>query len=142
MSAINSKNCIPFIEEVSSSSLTIPKVGVYRNLHNGAFSVIDAKHRRVLFHTNKIILSNVKFHVRIGGWKSVYESGVKTVHAFVYGTISEETLEESDLCVVTYRPKISPYFFCPSLSEDPEKSKIFTSNYAILKNGNTILAKI
>lgn len=134
---------IPFIEYANQNTVIIPKkVGVYRNLHNGAFSVIDAKCRRVVFHTKNIVLKDARFHVRVGGWKNVYESGVKNVHAFVYGTISEFEEEESGLSFVTYRPKLSPYFFCPSVSEDPEESKIFSSPLVILKNGNMILAKI
>ena len=132
-----------FFETLTAEVCGNARVGVYRNLHNNHFSVINPKTRTVIYHANNIVLSDVVFHVRTGGWKNVFETGVKNVHAFVYGTICKERLDiDKDLKLVTYRPKVSMFFFCPQISEEPENSKIFSSEYAKMINGKIIMAKI
>jgi len=133
---------IPFFENASLVASNIGlNVGVYRNLHNQSFSVIDRKKRIVLFHTKSLILKSALFHVREGGWQSVIDTGTKNVHAFVYGIISEpQNICDTKLHEVTYRPKISSFFH--RTIADKEIEKVFISDYVKMFNGKTILAKI
>ena len=61
-------------------------VRVYKNLHNGLFSV---QHKgRVIAHVSHITLVGVTFSVQPAGRAKVLATKCKQVHAFVNGTVS------------------------------------------------------
>ena len=61
------------------------RVEVYRNLHNGVWSVRDCKTGLVVDHVNEITISNPTFVVQPAGRRKVIEQKRKNVHAFVRG---------------------------------------------------------
>jgi len=61
------------------------KVRVYRNLHSGMWSIMDAKTRRVIGHALNVSLWNSTFHVSEKGLKRVREIRRKQVIAWVTG---------------------------------------------------------
>ena len=67
------------------------RVEVYRNLHNGMWSVRDCKTGRVVDHVDDIIIANPTFVVQPAGRKKVLEQKRKNVHAFVRGEAIEKT---------------------------------------------------
>lgn len=67
------------------------KVDVYRNLHNGMYSIKarTGKHRgRVIAHAKQVWLDDVEFVVSEAGRSRVLREKKKYVHAFVRGTLS------------------------------------------------------
>ena len=65
-------------------------VRVYRNLHNGLFSV---QHKgRVIAHLAELTLENVNFSVQPKGHAKVLATQTKSVHAFVTGTVAPELI--------------------------------------------------
>ena len=96
---------------------------VYRNLHNGLYSVqqrVRGKGWRVAGHRASVYLTSVLFRVSDAGRSRVLrEKKKKNVHAFVIGVYHGPTLvAEDDLCLdykgvtsVTYNPYKAPFFF-------------------------------
>lgn len=81
------------------------RVKVYFNLHKNLYSVVCTKTMRVIAHTNKICLENVKFSVGKKGREKVLREKVKGVHAFVYGIVTDDFKDvDSDSKLVTYNP--------------------------------------
>lgn len=64
-------------------------VQVYRNLHNGRWSVRSAKTGLVLAHADEIILIDAMFKVNEKGRQKVIEEQCKNVHAFCQGFVVE-----------------------------------------------------
>lgn len=62
-------------------------VSVYRNLHNGKWSVSQSN--RVVCHADYIMLRDVRFTVRPAGRLKVLKEKKKNVHAFVKGYLVE-----------------------------------------------------
>ena len=62
-------------------------VEVYRNLHNGKFSVRDSKTKRVLAHCDEVTLAGVVFKVSQAGRERVLRERKKNVHAVVKGKL-------------------------------------------------------
>lgn len=60
---------------------------VYRNLHNGLFSIREKKSKLVVAHARKVGLCNVKFVVKEAGNKRARDTGVRNVHAWVEGEL-------------------------------------------------------
>lgn len=78
---------------------------VYRNLHNGLWSILDRKTGRVLKHQDKVFVMDALFIVRAGGRAKVLLERRKNVHAFVRGTVIETNeLDLSGFVSVTYNP--------------------------------------
>lgn len=66
------------------------KVAVYRNLHNGMFSIQcreGENYGRVICHSKSVRLKNVSFVVRENGRQKVIREQKKNVHAFVVGEL-------------------------------------------------------
>jgi hypothetical protein len=63
------------------------KVEVYKNLHKDAFSVRDAKTKKVIAHVDEIDFINVTFKVSEAGRQRVLKERRKNVHAFVCGSV-------------------------------------------------------
>jgi hypothetical protein len=83
-----SKNSKPLVDDYNSQIELInpeKKVSVYRNLHKDCLSVKQGT--KVIFHTRKILLKNVKYRVNERIRQSVIENKRKEVHAFVDGFI-------------------------------------------------------
>ena len=81
------------------------RVKVYFNLHKNLYSVVCTKTMRVIAHTNKICLENVKFSVGEKSRQRVIREGRKNVHAFVYGNVTDSFKDvDSDSKLVTYNP--------------------------------------
>ena len=88
------------------------RVEVYRNLHNGTFSV--RRNGKVVLHLRNwmtLHLQDVKFAVQPAGREKVRREGKKNVHAYVRGTVIKaeehhlkETFKEKCREWVTYNP--------------------------------------
>lgn len=71
---------------VSNFDLMGLTVRVYKNLHNGLFSV---QHKgRVIAHVDHLTLVGATFTVQPAGRAKVVATGCKQVHAFVNGEVS------------------------------------------------------
>jgi hypothetical protein len=82
-------------------SLRGKRVRVYRNLHNGMFSV--EYQGKVVAHMLEVSLIDVEFRVQEAGRRRVLRERAKNVHAFVVGTIDDVSLEGLHV-PVTYNP--------------------------------------
>ena len=60
-------------------------IKVYRNLRNKLWSIMDAKTRKVIGHTNHVWVSDVTFRVSSKGVQRIRETRRKQVVAFVVG---------------------------------------------------------
>jgi hypothetical protein len=121
------------------------RVKVYRNLGNKyaflgnqLFSVVDCDTGRVDHRTMGITLSKVVFHVNGAGNQRVKSSGVKNVHAYVYGNYIEHEWELWDcpeetgikdlmLVYVEYNPKKNDHFICCDTGQP-----IYGAEYAVI----------
>lgn len=125
---------------------------VYKNLHNGKWSVLDKKSNRVVGHCDAITLCNCDFVIYWWGKKRAIESKRRNVHAFVEGEVvsvenfvpfKERGIEwkPKDVSVagivyeVTYNPFVDKGFFlrdtedeivsCPMVDMNISDSKSF-----------------
>lgn len=64
-------------------------VEVYRNLHNGKFSVRDRKTKRVIAHCDEVTLAGAVFRVSQAGRERVLRERRKNVHAVIAGKLLE-----------------------------------------------------
>ena len=86
------------------------KVRVYRNLHNGLFSI---QHRGcVIAHLAQLTLSGVTFQVQPAGRAKVLASQCKNVHAYVTGTITgrAELCDTNPVSRISYNPYRAGHF--------------------------------
>ena len=82
--------------------LTRP-VQVYKNLHNGLFSI--RQDGLVRGHTQELQLTHVTFKVSQAGRERVIKERKKNVHAFVCGIIRAEKVNDSTAsAAITYNP--------------------------------------
>lgn len=65
----------------------IDRMKVYRNLHNGKWSIMSTKNNLVMAHANHIILSDVVFKVNEKGRQRAILEKRKNVHAFAEGIV-------------------------------------------------------
>ena len=79
-----------FISRDGRQLETGKRVAVYRNLHNGLYSVKCLKSDHVLGYVKNIVLDNVTFTVRKKGLERVRQEKRKNVHAFIIGFISSD----------------------------------------------------
>lgn len=93
------------IRTVAPEQLHGKRVYVYRNLHNGLFSVWHQG--RVLAHVPEIHLKDAEFRVRESGRQKVLREKKKNVHAFVVGTV-DSTPSTSAATPVMYNPYMHP----------------------------------
>ena len=63
------------------------KVRVYRNLHNGLYSI--QRDGVVLGHASRVALKRASFKVSEAGRQRVIREGKKNVHAFAIGELAE-----------------------------------------------------
>lgn len=91
------------------------RVRVYRNLHNGLWSIQHKTDKgwRLLRHAGSVWLADAVPHVQLGGWRRVYEGAPKGVHAWIEGELLPEPAVApygETLAVTVYRPKQHPFF--------------------------------
>jgi hypothetical protein len=60
-------------------------IKAYYNLHKQCFSIIDKAQRRVVEHTDDIMIKGASFIVQPAGRNKAVRTGQKNVHAFVDG---------------------------------------------------------
>jgi hypothetical protein len=63
------------------------KVDIYKNLHNGKWSVRDRHNGRVVAHVDECAVRNAQFIVQTAGRRRVLDERRKNVHAFVRGDL-------------------------------------------------------
>lgn len=83
----------PFKERTLSKG---QRVRVYRNLHNGRWSIADATTGLVLGYADNVELENVEYKIQKGGQAKVRANGVKQVHAFVVGDFVGHQAQDED----------------------------------------------
>lgn len=83
------------------------RVFVYKNLHKGCYSVRDEATKRVILHTNRVLVKNAKLVVQQGGRQKVLNERRKNVHAGIRGELvdnAKSKLGELEWTPVTYNP--------------------------------------
>lgn len=91
---------------------TNKKVMVYKNLHNGKFSI--KQDGLVVAHVDSIVLSRAIFKVNESGRQRVIKEQKKNVHAFIVGYPEKCNTSQNDvdnLRRVTYNPYESGSFY-------------------------------
>ncbi len=83
-------------------------VRVYRNLHNGLFSVLQ--NGLVVAHMDQLCLADAKPHVNEAGRQRVIANKRKEVHAWIEGYIDNKP-RPSSLLEVNYNPYKREYFW-------------------------------
>ena len=84
------------------------RVQVYRNLQTGLWSV--GQSNLVLFHTDYIVLKNIRFNVGNKGRERVLEENQKNVHAMVSGFTVPDLSEVNRLTTETVNVSYNPYY--------------------------------
>jgi hypothetical protein len=95
------------------------RVAVYRNLHNGLFSVraLDGAYKgKVVAHLSAVFLFHVKFRVSDAGRAAVLRTGRKNVHAWAEGWIQSRSFlptgrDSMNSVTVSYNPRVAARFF-------------------------------
>lgn len=131
------------------------QVEVYRNLHNGRWSVRGNKTKLVLGHADKVLLYDVEFVVGEKGRRRVLREGRKNVHAYARGYLCNwvgdsyknrgmpptlntrfpSLMEQISLLEVCYNPYKFGHFFYPY-----NQSKIERCDHAFFIN-QTLMVK-
>lgn len=104
------------------------RVEVYWNYNKKCYSVrsLEGENKgRVILHTNKLFLENVKFVVQAGGRNRVLKEKSKNVHAFVRGFIGK------DRKIIGKSITYNPYKYSSFVSREDQKS-IFSAKFARL----------
>jgi len=131
-------------------------VQVYKNLHNGMWSVriLDSGPRLVVAHACGLVLSSVVFKVNENGRQRVLRECRKNVHAFAEGTLEQwcgDNYKERHLpkkikhgiilppmnnsFSVSYNPYKLPYFYRKDTLDEVKAAKIvYFANGTILAN--------
>ena len=63
------------------------RVQIYKNLHNGMWSIRCTRSKLVIAHASYVVLSDVTFKVSEAGRQRVIREGKKNVHAFAEGIL-------------------------------------------------------
>lgn len=69
------------------TNFSLFKVEVYKNLHNGKWSLRDANTKHVLGHADKVLLYGVTPKIGGAGRNRVLRTGHKNVHAYLVGVV-------------------------------------------------------
>lgn len=80
------------------------RVQVYRNLHNGLFSIKDKKTGLVVAHGNHIHLNDCSAVISLPGQKRAHRTRIRNVHAWIEGTYMG-ILDLSDIYNFIYVPR-------------------------------------
>ena len=115
---------------------------VYRNLHNGHFSVQDYQRGigwRVAGHTQEILLSNCRFKINQTGRQRVVLEQRKNVHAYIQGVVID--LNDMDSCHSQYkalRVTYNPYLF-DSFVLLENSIPIYQVRYCLIQNSKVFI---
>jgi len=95
-------------------------VQVYRNLHNGFFSIRDKKTQLVLGYSHFIVLDNVTFRVQNGARARVKKTGSRNVHAFAEGTLRhcQKVVDDKRKREISYDPFATNDFYFVDTKEE------------------------
>lgn len=98
------------------------QVKIYKNLHNGLFSVMQ--NGLVVAHVESFVMNNVSFKVNESGRQRVLKEKKKNVHAFIVGTLQNvnNVLIESlnNISAISYNPyKSSNFYFKDDMTMRP-----------------------
>lgn len=85
-------------------------VKVYKNLHNGLWSIKDAKTGLVLGHTSELTLNICTFNVSESGRQRVLQEKQKNIHAYVVGYYHSDQAIDTNGVVITYNPYKDSHF--------------------------------
>ena len=98
----------------------LQKVMVYKNLHNGLFSIKQSG--LVVAHVKNLVLTNVSFSVSESGRQRVIKEKRKNVHSFVIGEIvdiNRKFINVDDSSVaISYNPYKFNYFYNKITNEE------------------------
>lgn len=111
---LSQMNTLAKIKATPLAQLVGLKVRVYRNLHNGKFSVMHKG--LVIAHLDEVALESVTFTVQPAGRARVVATRTKTVHAFVNGTVIAASGAEQ-LESVKYNPFKAGNFYAAATGE-------------------------
>lgn len=104
------------------------RVEVYWNFNKKIFSVrsLEGENKgRVIKHTNKLFLKDVKFVVQEGGRQRVLKEKSKNVHAFVRGTVAK------DKKIIGKSITYNPYKYSSFVQRKDQKA-IYSAKFARL----------
>ncbi len=110
-----------YADQVSLKDLDMVKVRVYRNLHNGLWSIKIMEGTlkgRVVAHAEKVMLLNASQKVYEAGRQRVIKEKAKNVHAFIEGQMiidadlfNRVKLTRTNKKSISYNPYYKPYFY-------------------------------
>lgn len=112
------------------------QVKIYKNLHNGLFSVMQ--NNLVVAHIESFKMSSVIFKVNESGRQRVIQEKKKNVHAFICGLLQEINCTDDDLIIsnphtkIRYNPYVSDSFM---LGINSFKINNAAKVYGCVKNG-------
>lgn len=112
------------------------QVKIYKNLHNGLFSVMQDN--LVVAHIENFKMSSVIFKVNESGRQRVIQEKKKNVHAFICRLLQEINCTDDDLIIsnpytkIRYNPYVSDSFM---LSINSFKINNAAKVYGCVKNG-------
>ena len=93
------------------------QVEVYRNLHNGLFSLRDIKSKLVIAHGDNFTIKNAIVKFQPSGQKKAKESGVRNVHAYIVGElVKTDTIALQN--EITYNPFADDNFTFKATGKD------------------------
>ena len=107
------------------------KVKVYKNLHNGLWSIKDAKSGLVLGHTNEITLFDCKYKVSQKGRERVLKEKQKNIHAYIVGHYMTDVFQTENKIETIIRKEKE------TITYNPYKENHFTT----LESGRTKVVK-
>lgn len=90
------------------------KVAVYFNLHKKLWSIkaLEGPSKgKVIYHDDRVDLTNVEFKVQKSGRARVLREGRKNVHAFVIGNVTPCLFHIDNAEPVRYNPYIAGHFY-------------------------------
>lgn len=108
-------------------------VEVYRNLHNGKWSIRDKKSKLIVGHADIITVHDATFKVSKAGREKVLREKKKNVHAIVEGTLIAEGKDEAYGFTrpVRYNPYKYETFMCDGKSIQTTKEVQFSYDGAV-----------
>jgi len=117
------------------------KVEIYRNLHNGTFSV--RRNGKVVYHLENhqiLRLTDAKFAVQPAGRAKVIREKKKNVHAFIRGTVDKEggylgQDPPHEIFEVSYNPYESDKFLKEPNTTTRRKIPIYTAPRVAISHG-------
>jgi hypothetical protein len=107
------------------------RVQVYFNSHKKLWSIREKISNKVIYHKQRVVLTDVKFIVRESGRKRVLSEKRKNVHAWAEGEFLQNNKTNTKQCNVqiAYNPYVNYYF----ATRDNPSFQITDADVAIMK---------